>query len=59
MFSGGFLVGGRVEKRGICGGNFSWRNLSSGKKILMKGAQDFVALLKKNNEKLNIKSVFK
>ena len=30
-------------------GNFSWRNSSLGKKISMKGAQDFLALLKKMN----------
>ena len=30
--------------------NFSW-----GKKISMKGAQDLLALFKKNNEKINMK----
>jgi len=47
------LVWGRVEKRGICWGNFSWR-----KKISMKGAQDFLLLLKKNNEKINMTKFF-
>ena len=28
---------GRVEERGLCGGNFPWRNLSWGKRISMKG----------------------
>ena len=41
-----------VEKRGICWGNFPSRNLSWGKKFSMKGAQDLLALLKKNNEKV-------
>jgi len=47
-FQRDFLVGGGGgEKRGICGGDFPWRNLSWGKKISMKGVQDFLALLKK------------
>ena len=54
-FQGDFLVGGGVYKRGICWGNFPSRNLSWRKKISMKGAQDFLALLKKNNEKINTK----
>ena len=44
-----------VEKRGIWWGNFPSMNLSWGKKISMKGAQDLLALLKKkkkNNEKV-------
>ena len=45
-------------KRGICWGNFPWRNLSGGKKISVKGVQDFLALLKKNNEKINMKKFF-
>ena len=36
-----------VEKREICWGNFPSRNLSRGKKISMKGAQDLLALPKK------------
>ena len=53
------MVGGGVEKSGICWGNFTSRNLSWGKKISMKGAQDFVALLKKkNNEKIIMKKFF-
>ena len=42
-----FLVGGGVEKRGICWGYFPSRNLSWGKKISMKGAKDLLALFKK------------
>ena len=47
VFRGIFWLGGVVEKRGICWGNFPWSNLSWGKKISMKGAQDFLVLLKK------------
>ena len=39
-------------------GELSWRNLSWGKKIFMKGAQDYLALFKKYNEKINMKKVF-
>ena len=46
-----FLVGGGVEKGGRCCGNFPLRNLSLGKKISMKGAQNFLALLKKTIKK--------
>ena len=42
---------GGVEKRGIYWGNFPSRNLSWGKKISMKGAQDLLALLKKKSMK--------
>ena len=45
------MVGGGVEKREICWGNFPSRNLSWGKKISMKGAQDLLALLKKKTIK--------
>ena len=50
--------GGGVEKRGLFGGNFPWRNLSWGKKISIKVAQHFLALFKKNNEKINMKKFF-
>ena len=46
-FQGDILVGGGVEKRGICWENFTSTNLSWGKKISMKGVQDLLALLKK------------
>ena len=46
-FQEDFLVGEGVEKRGIYWGNFPSRNLSWGKEISMKGAQDLLALLKK------------
>ena len=42
-----FLLGGSVEGRGLLGRIFPWRNLSWGKRISMKGAQDFLALFKK------------
>ena len=42
-----FWLEAGVEKRGICCGSFPSRNLSWGKKISMKGAQDLLALLKK------------
>ena len=53
-----FWLEGGVGKRGICCGNFPSRNLSWGKTISMKGAQDFLELLKKNNEKINMKKFF-
>ena len=46
-----FWLEAGVEKRGICWGNFPSRNFSWGKKISMRGAQDLLELLKKNNEK--------
>ena len=39
-------------------GNSQSRNMSWEKKISMKGAQDFLALFKKNNEKINMKKFF-
>ena len=55
VLRGIFWLGGGVEKREICWGNFPWRNLSWGKKIPMYGAKNFLALKKKNNEKINMK----
>ena len=52
-----FWLGAGVEKREICWRNFPSRNLPWGKKISMKGAEDLLALLKKNNEKINVKKV--
>ena len=52
------MVGGGVEKRGIYWGNFPSRDVSWGKKISMKVAQDFLTLLKKNNEKINMEKFF-
>ena len=52
-----FWLEAGVEKRRICWGNFPSRNLSWGKKISMKGAQDLLAFLKKN-EKINMKKFF-
>ena len=57
-FQGDFLVGGGVDKRGICWGNFPSRNLSRGKKISMKGAQDFLALFKKKQWKNKYEKFF-
>ena len=59
VFWGVFIwLGAGVEKRGICWGNFSRRNLLSGKRISMKGVQDFLSLFKKNNEKINMAKFF-
>ena len=57
-FQEDFLVGGGVEKRGMYSGNFSSRNLSWGKKISMKGAQNLLALLKQKTMKNKYKSFF-
>jgi len=51
-------LGGRVEKKELYGGNCPGRNLSWGKKIYMKEAQHFLALFKKNNQKINMKEFF-
>ena len=53
-----FWLEGGVEKRGIYWANFPSINLSWGKKISMKGAQDLLALFKINNEKINMKKFF-
>ena len=53
-----FRLGGGVEKSGICWGRFPRRNLSWGKNTFMKGAQDYLALFKKYNEKINMKKIF-
>ena len=45
-----FWFGGGVAKRRIYWGNFPLRNLSWGKKISMKGAQDLLALFKKKKQ---------
>ena len=47
-----------VEGRGLFGGIFPWRNLSWGKKIYVKGVQDFLEFLN-NNEKINMKKSFR
>ena len=39
-------------------GELSIEEFFMGKKISMNGAQDFLALFKKNNEKINMKKVF-
>ena len=58
VFSRIFWLGGGVENRGIGWGSFPSWNLSWWKKISMKGAQDLLPLLKKNNEKRNMKKFF-
>ena len=46
-YQGGiFGLEGGGFREGKCGGNFPWRNFSWGKRISMKGAQDFLALKK-------------
>ena len=57
VFRGIFWLGGEIEKREICCGNFLLRNLSWGKKISMKGAQDFLAVFKKM-KRINMKKFF-
>ena len=53
VFRGNFLVqeeelrGGGLRRR-----MFPWRNFSWGKRISMKGAQDFLVLFEKKHEKL-------
>ena len=56
-FWGIFLVGGRIEERGLRGRIFPWKNFSWGKKDSMKRVQDFLAFLK-SNEKINMKKFF-
>ena len=51
-FQGDFFgLGGRFEGGGVRGRIFPWRNFSWGKRISMKGAQDFLALFEKAMEK--------
>ena len=48
-----------VERKGLRGRIFPWRNLSWEERISMKGAQDFLILFKtKNNESINMKKFF-
>ena len=55
MFLGGFFwFGGEVEV-GLRGKIFPWSNLSWGKRISMKGAQDFLAFFKKMRKKIQLK----
>ena len=58
VFGGIFRLGGRGLEEGDMLGNFPWRNLSWGKKIFMKGVQDYLAFFKKYNEKINMKKSF-
>ena len=53
-----FFWGGEFLGGGLRGRIFPWRNLSWAKRISMKGAQNFLALLRKNNEKINMKCFF-
>ena len=58
VFRGIFGWGKGPEKRGTCWGNFPSRNMPWGKKISMKGSQDFLALLKKKQWKNKYEKVF-
>ena len=59
-FRGIFSLGREgVEERGLHGRILKWRSLPWEERIYMKGAQDFLILLKtKNNEKINMKMFF-
>ena len=46
-----FLFRERFEGGGFRGRIFPWRNMSWGKRISMKGAQDFLALFEKKMKK--------
>ena len=58
VFRGIFWLGGEVEKRGLYGGNFPWRNLSWGEEDFHKGEAAFSSIILKNNEKINMKKFF-
>ena len=45
------LVGGGVEKRGICWGNFPSRNLSWGEENFHEGSAGFSSIIKKKTMK--------
>ena len=55
-FQGDFFgLGGRVEGGGgLRGRIFPWRNFSWGKRISMKGVQDFLALFEKKRKKYEV-----
>ena len=57
-FQEDFFGWGRGWEEGGMLGELSFDNLSWGKKISMKGAQDLLALFQKNNEKINMKKFF-
>ena len=59
-FSDGFFffVGEGVERRGLSGRIFPWRNLPLKKRISMKEAHDFLALFKTKNQEKNMKKFF-
>ena len=56
-FQGDFFGWGRVEG-GYVGGCFHGGNSHGGQRLSMEGAQDFLALFTKNNEKINMKRFF-
>ena len=52
-------LGGELRGGGLRRLIFPWRNFSWGKRLSMKGAQDFLTLFKKKiMKKINIKSFF-
>ena len=57
-FQGIFLVwgGGEVEGDGVAWEDLSMEEFAMGKRISMKGAQNFLALFKKKQLKINMKS---
>ena len=50
VFRGIFLFGCGVQRRGLYGRIFSWRNISWGKRNSMKRVQNFLALLLKKKQ---------
>ena len=59
VFMGIFWFGGGVDGRGLCGRIFPLRNMSWGKeKFNEKGAGFSSITIKKNNEKINMKTFF-
>ena len=60
VFRGIFWLGGAVEKKGFCGGNFSMEEFVMGEENFHEGGgEDFLVLFKKKNyEKINMKKFF-
>ena len=59
VFRGFFWFGGRVEGGGgLRGRIFQWRNVLLGEETFNGGGAGFSSIIKKNNEKINMKSFF-